>query len=424
MNIRSLTVGAALPGDPASRASLIERLGEFAVTGRGALQAAGFTVQVVRLSTQPVEQWLDPSSDALAATVELGKKSARCGIEYFSLGTMQAAGQPYDSPDADRLHALQDLLPQILFAAETCFASIQVGARRDDYGTINLDAVKAAARVIRALADGSPDGFANLRFAATANCPPHVPFFPASYYVQDERNSGDPEFGLALEAADLAVRAFSKARSHEEGRENLLALLSDEAGKAAEVCTALAANSGYTFTGLDISMAPHPSPDKSIARALEMVSGGPLGGPGTLTAAAFITSALKEARNHLPTVGYSGLMLPVLEDQTLADRAAEGLVTIDTLLLMSAVCGLGLDTVPLPGDVTPEQLESIILDMASLAVRLDKPLTARLLPVPGKQAGDPAEWPDFPFFAKGKVMAVRPAGQGAEGLFRGKQLDL
>jgi uncharacterized protein (UPF0210 family) len=420
VNIRSLTVGAALPGDTSGRASLIGRLGEFAVTGRAALQAAGFAVQTARLSTQPLEEWLDPSRDALTAAVEIGDISARSGFDYCALGTIQAAG----NQDDERVPALQNLLPQILLAAGTCFASIQVGVRRDGYGTINLDAVKAAARVIGALAQGTPDGFANLRFAAAAGCPPHVPFFPASYYIQDDRNSGDPEFGLALEAADLAVRAFSKARSHEEARENLLALLSDEAGKAAEVCTALAANTGYTFTGLDISMAPHPSEDKSIARALEMVSGGPLGGTGTLTAAAFVTSALKEARNHLPTVGYSGLMLPVLEDQTLADRAAEGLVTIDTLLLMSAVCGVGLDTVPLPGDVTQRQLEQIILDMASLAIRLDKPLTARLFPVPGKKAGDPADWSVFPYFAKGKVMAVAPVAPGAEGLLRGKQLDL
>ncbi len=155
-----------------------------------------------------------------------------------------------------------------------------------------------------------------------------------------------------------------------------------------------------------------------------MVSGAPLGSPGTLAAAAFVTGVLKEARNHLPTVGYSGLMLPVLEDQILADRAAEGLVTIDTLLLMSAVCGLGLDAVPIPGDVSLRQLEGIILDMASLAVRLDKPLTARVLPVPGKQAGEPAEWPDFSYFTKGKVLAVPPAGDQADSLMTGKWLAL
>jgi uncharacterized protein (UPF0210 family) len=185
------------------------------------------------------------------------------------------------------------------------------------------------------------------------------------------------------------------------------------------VCTARAAEAGFTFTGLDISMAPYPSPESSIGRALEMVSGAPLGAGGTLAAAAFVTGVLREAREKLRTVGYSGLMLPVLEDQTLADRAAEELVTMDTLLLMSAVCGLGLDTVPLPGEVSQEQVERVILDMAVLAVRLDKPLTARLLPVPGKAAGEPAEWPDFPYFAKGRVMAVPQAG--GEGLLLGEE---
>jgi uncharacterized protein len=280
-----------------------------------------------------------------------------------------------------------------------------------------MEAVRASARVIKALAEGTPDGFGNLRFAAAAACPPHVPFYPASYYAEDERNQGRPEFGLALEAADLAVRAFEEARTREEARDNLLALLVEQGTKAAEACGAVGAEFGLTFTGLDISMAPYPSPDRSTARALEMLIGGPLGSPGTLAAAAFFTGVLKEARSQLPTVGYSGLMLPVLEDQTLADRAGEGLVTLDTLLLLSAVCGLGLDTVPLPGDISLEQLERIILDMASLAVRLDKPLTARLFPVPGRSAGDPAEWPDFPYFARGKVMAV-PGPEHEEGLLR------
>jgi uncharacterized protein (UPF0210 family) len=421
MNIRSLTVGAALPDDEAARASLVARLGEFAGTGRATLEAAGFTVQSTRLSTQPLEQWLDPSDDPRTVVIAMADLAVRSSLDYCSLGTIQAATFPED----ERLLALQDALSDILISAQSCFASIQVAAR-DDSGEarINLDAVGASARVIRALADGTPDGFGNLRFAAAANCPPHVPFFPASYYVQDARNAGGPEFGLALEAADLAVRAFTGARSHEEARGNLLALLSDEAGRAAEVCGSFGADAGFTFTGLDISMAPHPSPEKSIARALEIVSGAPLGSAGTLAAAAFVTGILKEARKQLPTVGYSGLMLPVLEDQTLADRAAEGFVTLDTLLLMSAVCGLGLDTVPLPGDVSLRQVERIILDMASLAVRLDKPLTARLLPVPGKKAGEAAEWPDFPFFAKGKVMPVFSSSEESTGLFTGKWLEI
>ena len=336
-------------------------------------------------------------------------------MEFCSLGIIQA--QTSGAGLAEYMAAL----PEMLLSSENVFGSIQVGDRAA--GGINLEAVRASASIIKTLAERTEEGFGNLRFAAAANCPPHVPFYPASYYAEDEANRGAPEFGIALEAADVAVRAFSRAKTQEEARADFLAMLVDEGERIAHVCSALGADHGYYFTGLDISMAPYPSPDRSIARALEMLSGAPMGGPGTLAAATFFTGALKEARINLPTVGYSGLMLPALEDQTLADRSAEGLVDMDTLLLLSAVCGLGLDTVPLPGDISEKQIERIILDMAALAIRLDKPLTARLLPVPGKKAGEPAEWPHFPYFARGGVMNVASEVAG-ESLFTGDWISI
>lgn len=411
-----------MPHDEEARASLIGWLGSFAQAGRAALEASGFTVQTTRLATQPLELWLEPGEAATSTVGRLSQECARAKIDYCSLGTIQAA-LDHD----ERLLALLDMLPALLKSEESLFASVQVGARgrmEGEVGGINLDALRASARIIRRLASETKDGFGNLRFAAASNCPPHIPFFPASYYVEDQHNRGEPEFGLALEAAGLAVKAFSEAQTLEQARQNLLALLREQASKAAEACMAIGSEYGYTFTGLDISMAPYPDPDHSIARALEMLSGAPLGSSGSLSAAAFFTDILKEARKQLPTVGYSGLMLPAMEDQTLADRAGEGLVTIDTLLLLSAVCGLGLDTVPLPGDVAQEQLERIILDMAALAIKLDKPLTARLLPVPGKGPGEPAAWPDFPFFAQGRVMNLPGNGLAGQGLFSGNEMRL
>jgi len=99
------------------------------------------------------------------------------------------------------------------------------------------------------------------------------------------------------------------------------------------------------------------------------------------------------------------LMLPVLEDSVLAGRAAEGILTVKDLLLYSAVCGTGLDTVPLPGDTTAGQIAALLLDLSALALRLNKPLTARLMPIPGKQAGEPTNF-DFDYFANSRVMAL------------------
>lgn len=93
-------------------------------------------------------------------------------------------------------------------------------------------------------------------------------------------------------------------------------------------------------------------------------------------------------------VGYSGLMVPVMEDKVLAQRWAESTYNVDSLLAYSAVCGTGLDTVPFPGDISLAQMERIFSDVAVLATKWNKPLSARLQPVPGKKAGDTTEFED------------------------------
>jgi hypothetical protein len=138
---------------------------------------------------------------------------------------------------------------------------------------------------------------------------------------------------------------------------------------------------------------------------------------GSLAAASLLTEAVDCA--DFPHTGFSGFMQPVLEDSVLARRAAEGTLTIKDLLLYSAVCGSGLDTVPLPGDTSVDQITALLLDLSALALRLDKPLTARLMPVPGKKAGDPTGF-DFAFFANSKVMALE--AEKLEGVLSGSEI--
>jgi hypothetical protein len=98
-------------------------------------------------------------------------------------------------------------------------------------------------------------------------------------------------------------------------------------------------------------------------------------------------------------------MMPLLEDSTLAKRGGEGVLSVTDLLMYSAVCGTGLDTISLPGDTSVEALQAVLLDLAALSLRLDKPLTARLMPIPGLNAGDDTGF-DFEFFANSKVLAL------------------
>jgi uncharacterized protein (UPF0210 family) len=243
-----------------------------------------------------------------------------------------------------------------------------------------------------------PDGFANLYFCALANVPPGGPFFPASYH-----GGGPPRFALALEAADVAVSAFAQATSLAEARRNLVECLEGHAQTLARVCDGLSARFDVAFDGLDFTLAPYPTEAQSLGTALERLGVPAVGLHGSLAGAAFIADALDRA--EFRKTGFNGLMLPMLEDSTLALRGEQGALSLKDLLMYSAVCGTGLDTIPLPGDTSPEQLAAIMLDVAALAQRLAKPLTARLMPVPGKRAGELTTF-DFPYFANSRICAV------------------
>jgi uncharacterized protein (UPF0210 family) len=91
-----------------------------------------------------------------------------------------------------------------------------------------------------------------------------------------------------------------------------------------------------------------------------------------------------------------------------AQQAVELNYSINELLLYMAAGGTGLDMIPLPGDAGPEQIAGLLLDAATLAVALNRPFIARLLPTPGCQAGDVTTWPLNPA-AKVGILPLKAA---------------
>ncbi len=150
---------------------------------------------------------------------------------------------------------------------------------------------------------------------------------------------------------------------------------------------------------------------RSIGTALERLGLSGFGQPGSLAAAALLMSIQDQCQYK--KVGFNGLMLPVMENSTLALRNEQGFLSIDKLMLYSTVCGTGLDCIPLPGDIQTGVLEAILLDIASLSCRLNKPLTARLMPVPGKKAGEMTSY-QFDYFANSRIMD--PGDKGLDGI--------
>ncbi len=400
MKIRSITYFCN-PKYPLEE-KVIQQAGIFFTKAKAAYEVAGYEVQTVRLATIPFPKLLGEKniSELPKFAEQFSKLIKQIDIAYASLGPALPDFRSLE--DFGSLKSYE-VIPEAISASENIFFSGVMAGNTDSKlsdSKIYLDAIRACAEVIVKSAPLDPNGLANLRFAALANVRAGAPFFPAAYHDGDQ-----PAFAIATEAADLAVNAFSESKTLEEGRQNLISEISKHGQALARVAEQLRTFHSPlpTFLGIDFSLAPFPDDAHSLGNAVEKMGVPKIGLHGSLAAAALLTEAVDRA--DFPHTGFSGFMQPVLEDSVLARRAAEGTLTIKDLLLYSTVCGTGLDTVPLPGDTTADQLVPLLLDLSALALRLDKPLTARLMPVPGKKTGDATSF-DFGFFSNSKVMTL------------------
>ena len=374
MKVRTVTVG--IP-DAFSHEQLRFAV-DFNRRCQSRFEANGYEVQTTRVSSQA---WDTISS--IDQALELDRRIVELDGEFFSLGTIF----PHLPQASVHFSFVSDIISQsnTLFTSATLTTSDQ---------RIGWDAAEKTAAAIQHIAHETAGGLGNLRFAATMNCPPNTPFFPASYWHDEGLN-----VGIGWQAADLVHEAFADAPNIEIASKRLKNLMEHEGKQIAALAEEVAKEVEIRFVGLDVS--PAPMGTESIAGAIETLLPGRFGERGTLTAVGAITRTLDSL--NLPRCGYSGLMLPVLEDEVLGNRSSEGCFNLDSLLLYSAVCGTGLDTIPIPGDASISQIYGLLTDVASLSIRWGKPLSVRLFPVPGLHAGELTHF-DSPYLTNTAVM--------------------
>jgi uncharacterized protein (UPF0210 family) len=370
-NVRAITAFVTL--DRARYETQIDETMKVLNAAKAEFAKRGYEIQTLRIVTQPFAELVKGlnEKDALAFLRAFDELSEKRG---FNPNVGPAMLHDTDDPAAMRL------LAQALSTLPHLNASAIIA---DDQG-IHWKTIRESAKLVRYLTDHSPRSQGNFQFTATAMLKPYGPFYPGAWH-----NGAGKQFSLGFESANVVQQVFGATPGDFDASvAELTRQLTIHAKVGEQIGNAVAASTGWTFAGVDPT--PAPLGDVSIGDAIERYTGAKFGANGTLTAALAITSAVKAV--SVKQIGFSGLMLPVMEDKRLAQRWAENTYEIDSVLAYSAVCGTGLDTVPLPGDVSEERLVKIFGDVAGLAWKWRKPLSARLQPVSGKKAGDMTEF--------------------------------
>jgi uncharacterized protein len=341
---------------------------------RDAVKAAGYDVAGIRISTQPFPEYTRGLSHDEALKVLHGIDDLAGKLNFApNIGPAMVKDTDDTAPVA--------LLTEVLAAPGNRLNANIVTAGDDG---IHWKAVHQAALIIKGVGAHSPHGQGNFNFAAIAMLKPYGPFYPGAWHP----GGGPRSFAIGLEAANVVMDVFSREHDPRTAGKALTDALSIHMRAVEAAAMKAAVGSGWTYAGIDPT--PAPGGAVSIGAAIESFTGAPFGSPGTETAAGIITRAVKDV--PVKQTGYSGLMIPVLEDNVLTRRWTEGTYGLDSILAYSAVCAGGVDTVPLAGDTTEEVIARIVGDVATLAFKWNKPLAARLLPAPGKKVGEMTEF--------------------------------
>ena len=382
--IRTITTFLCLDNKRESWDQKIQQAAQLCADLSALFADKGYTVQSVRIVTNPFGEYLNTAS----------LTSARNDLSY--LGNLLKSS---DSSDVRVRFAIGEakttqeinLLPELVKEfGDLC--NVCVNVEQDDSGVLDNQQIIQCAEAVVEISKITPRGEGNFNFTVNFNCDPLIPYFPASYHNKDIKDC----FVIGLETPDLLVnvlKAFnhqSESQLHNDLYSGYFEVMSEALQHhISDIHNIIEQSSdlqGFAFAGFDSSAAPSKN-CSSMVDVYEQMGVEYFGASGTVEASSLLTRVFKSIKG-VDLVGFSGLMLALTEDTGLARGTMNSDFDIRALLTYSAVCGIGLDTVPIPGDTPVEKIAALMRDTGTMAFRLNKPLTVRVFPVPGLNAGD------------------------------------
>ncbi|WP_409500225.1 DUF711 family protein [Mannheimia glucosida] len=349
-----------------------------------AIQQQGYTIQSIRIVTNSFGEYLD-LTDIQTAKQDLAYlKQLLTQLNDSGLRIRFAIGE---AKTPRELALLPELILNYGDLSNAC-----VNIEPDEFGILDNETILQSAQIIKQIAEITPRGEGNFNFTVNFNCKPFIPYFPASYHSSKIPNS----FVIGLETPDLLVAVLKELKAsphndfYRQCYETMSQALQYHVDEVLEAVKSVQHKLQFAFAGIDSSAAPSKN-CASMTEVYELMGVPFFGAAGTVEASSLLTKVFKSIKN-VPLVGFSGLMLAVTEDLGLAAGTHKAQFDIRALLTYSAVCGIGLDTVPISNEATVEQIAALMRDTGTMAFRLNKPLTVRLFPIPNKSAGEVTEF--------------------------------
>ncbi|MFO1378093.1 MAG: DUF711 family protein [Steroidobacteraceae bacterium] len=386
--IRSITIG--LPLGAQAPAQIDEQLAGLLRSARSVMAEAGLTPRTTRLTLPAVDAAGEVAGSILSSLRWVDELASAHGIRWFCLPLDFVA----EGARRERLAAALDAIGRF----PRMFLNMMIA----DEGRIAPAAAADAAGLVLKVARKANNGFDNFRVGASCNCPPNAPFFPFSRHA-----GGIMAFSFALETTGIALEATQNCGADLTlVRERVVAALVPKLQAINEIGLRLQQASGAEYRGLDASLAPFPDGKMSVAALIGRL-GSPPGSAGSVMITALLTDALRAAllQSGAKAVGFNGVMFSLLEDERLARANNMRGLNLDALVSLAAVCGCGIDMVPLAGLVFQEEVAALMLDVAALSSTLRKPLGVRVLPIPGRGVNEFTQF-NLDFLCDSRIMDI------------------
>ncbi|MDR2159992.1 MAG: PFL family protein [Treponema sp.] len=398
LDIRAITLGVSLLDCVSSsgaearrriREKLLRIAGPLVKTGREIEVEYGIPIINKRLSVTPLALVAGACGEENYAPFAqtLDEVAGTLGIDF--VGGFSALVQKGLSAGDERLLAS---IPEALSSTERVCASVNVASTRSG---INMDAVRRMGTIIRDTAGKTADrdGIGCAKLVVFCNAPEDNPFMAGAFHGPGE---GESSLNVGVSGPGVVRAALEQHR--DASFDEVADIIKKTAFKITRmgqlVGMEAAKRLGVPFGILDLSLAPTPAVGDSVARILEEMGLESAGTHGATAALAMLTDMVKKggvmASTHVG--GFSGAFIPVSEDEGMVAAVRSGSISLDKLEAMTSVCSVGLDMIALPGATPASTISAIIADEMAIGMVNNKTTAVRVIPVPGKKAGDWAEF--------------------------------